>query len=72
MMVDVEPSSEPSELPFCRTCLAATEDLRSIYKAGTICGQVMRLADMLASCTNLEVSGPRNCAGDAQTVFRIK
>lgn len=47
----------PENTLFCRTCLTPTAELRSIYKAGMICGQVTKLADMLANCTNLEVSG---------------
>lgn len=43
------------DLEVCRACLIPTDDLRSIFKEGMICGQVTKLADMLASCTNLEV-----------------
>lgn len=39
----------------CRTCLTLTDELRSIYRRGQICGQITRLADMLADCTKLEV-----------------
>lgn len=49
----------------CRACLCRNVELRSIYKAGRICGQITKLADMLALCTNLEVSLVRKFAWNA-------
>jgi len=39
----------------CRTCLTKSNNLRSIYKSGKICGETTKLAIMLNYLTSLEV-----------------
>lgn len=57
MELDNQLDEKPSDESFvCRACLGRNVELRSIFKAGRICGQITSLADMLALCTNLEVS----------------
>lgn len=39
----------------CRSCLMETSELRSIFKPGKICGEITKLADMLETCTKMQV-----------------
>lgn len=39
----------------CRTCLAETDELRSLFREGKVCGEITTLSDMLVECTALEV-----------------
>lgn len=39
----------------CRTCLCETEDLRSLFKAGRICGETTTLSKMLSNFFESEV-----------------
>lgn len=40
----------------CRTCLAETDELRSLFREGKVCGEITTLSDMLVECTALEIN----------------
>lgn len=44
------------ELKICRTCTEETHFYVSLYKPGKICGDVIKLAEVLNKCTSLNVS----------------
>lgn len=44
------------ELKICRGCTEETYNFVSLYKPGKICGDVIKLAEVLNKCTSVNVS----------------
>lgn len=44
------------DIKICRACTEETNGYISLYKPGKICGELIKLADVLNKCTSLNVS----------------
>lgn len=40
----------------CRICLSITDELHSIRDFGKVCDKTVKISDMLAECTSIEVT----------------